>query len=88
MYNDHHFQIDGSKWLWRYSPLKGHADGWTEWEKRKVLIDKRLKGRTRLETEIHEGLHASFGKTISEESVTQTAHDLAKILWALGYRIQ
>lgn len=86
--NDHHFQIDHQRWLWRYSPLKGTAAGWTEWEKRKVLIDKRLKGRTRLETEIHEGLHASFGQTISEESVTQTAHDLAKILWALGYRIQ
>jgi hypothetical protein len=88
MPNDHHFQIDGQKWLWRYSPLKGTADGWTEFDKRKVLIDSRLKGRTRLETEIHEGLHASFGKTISEESVTQTAHDLAKILWLLGYRIQ
>jgi hypothetical protein len=85
---DHHFQIDHQKWLWRYSPLKGTADGWTEFDKKKVLIDKRLRGRTRLETEIHEGLHASFGKTISEEAVTQTASDLAKILWLLGYRIQ
>lgn len=86
--SDHHFQIDHQKWLWRYSPLKGGADGWTEWDKRKVLIDRKLKGRVRLETEIHEGIHACFGKTISEESVTQAASDLAKILWALGYRIQ
>lgn len=88
MPNDHHFQIDGSKWLWRYSPLKGTADGWTEFEKRKVLIHSKLEGRKRLEIELHEGLHASFGPTISEESVTQTARDLAKILWLLGYRIQ
>lgn len=85
---DHHFQIDGSKWLWRYSPLKGTADGWTEFEKRKVLIHSQLLGRKRLEIELHEGLHASFGPMISEESVTQTARDLAKILWLLGYRIQ
>ena len=84
---DHHFQIDHAKWLWRYSPLKGSAAGWTEWEKRKVLIDSKLVGKARLETEIHEGIHACFGSTISEESVTQTAHDLAKILWSLGYRI-
>ena len=88
MPNDHHFQIDGSKWLWRYSPLKGKADGWTDFELRKVLIHSQLQGRKRLEIELHEGLHAALGPTISEESVTQTARDLAKILWLLGYKIQ
>jgi hypothetical protein len=86
--HDHHFQIDGQKWLWRYSPLKGSADGWTDYEKKKVLIHSALRGKKRLEIELHEGLHASLGQTISEESVTETARDLAKILYALGYRIQ
>jgi hypothetical protein len=85
---DHHFQIDGQRWLWRYSPLKGSADGWTDYEKKKVLIHSKLHGRKKLEIELHEGLHAALGQTISEESVTETARDLAKILFALGYRIQ
>lgn len=85
---DHRFTIDGKKWLWRYSPLKGQAVGWTEWDKRKVLIHSGLRrSRTRLETELHEGLHACLGQAISEETITQTAHDLSKILWSLGYRL-
>jgi hypothetical protein len=30
----------------------------------------------------------TLGHTISEEAVTESAKDLAKILWALGYRMQ
>lgn len=85
---DHHFTIADKKWLWRYSPLKGQAVGWTEWEKRKVLIHSGLKkSRTRLEVELHEGLHASLGPAISEETVSQTAYDLSRILYSLGYRL-
>lgn len=89
MSDDHRFTIDGKKWLWRYSNLKGSAVGWTEWDKRKVLIHSGLKkSRTRLEVELHESLHASLGPNISEECVTQTAHDISRILWALGYRLK
>jgi hypothetical protein len=83
---DHHFLISGQRWLWRYSNLKGKADGWTEYAKHKVLIHSALARRAKLECELHEGLHASLGPTISEEAVTQAAEDLAKILWSLGYR--
>lgn len=88
MPKDHHFRIgvDASKWLWRYSALRGDADGWTEYSKRKVLIHDKLKGPSLLETEIHEGLHCTLGPVISESSVTQAAKDLSKILWRLGYR--
>lgn len=86
--SDHHFHLAGFRWLWRYSPLKGTADGWTEFAKRKVLIDSRLKGRARLETECHEALHAILGPDIvSEECVTATARDLSRVLWSLGYRL-
>lgn len=89
MPSDHKFLIDGQRWLWRYSPLKGSADGWTEFAKRKVLINSRLKSRARLETECHEALHAILGPGIvSEDCVTATAADLARILWTLGYRLQ
>jgi hypothetical protein len=87
---DHRFQLgpEGHRWLWRYSPLKGDADGWTEPAKRKVLINSSLKHRSRLECEIHEGLHASMGTfVVSEEAVTQAASDIAKILYSLGYRL-
>jgi hypothetical protein len=89
MASDHHFRvgIEQAKWLWRYSKLKGNADGWTEYANRKVLIHEDLKSRSRLECELHEGLHCTLGPTISEEAVTQAAHDLAKILWSLGYRL-
>jgi hypothetical protein len=85
---DHRFTINDEKWLWRYSPLKGKADGWTEWEKKKVLIHSGLKkSRTRLEVELHEGLHASLGPAISEGTVSQAAYDLSRILYTLGYRL-
>jgi hypothetical protein len=88
----HHFLIRGIRVLWRYSRLRGRAAGWAQWpdEKnpglaRKVLIDSRLKNRSRLETEIHECLHQLF-PDLSEETVTGAGRDLARILWALGYR--
>jgi len=40
-----------------------------------------------LETAIHESLHACFwAKT--EDKVEQTAKDIARFLWRLGYRLE
>jgi hypothetical protein len=50
------------------------------------LIDQRLRGRARLETEIHEGLHQLF-PDLAEETVSGAGRDLARILWSLGYRL-
>ena len=89
---DHWFTVRGRRVLWRYARLRGRAAGWsiTPDERRpdltrKVLIDDRLRGRMRLETEIHEGLHQLF-PDLCEETVTASARDMARILWALGYR--
>lgn len=92
MASDHLFTIAGLKWPWRYTRLKGQANGWTYLPdpkrptNRKILIDDRLTGRLRLEVEVHEALHALFPQ-ISEETITDAAKDVARILWALGYRI-
>ena len=92
MPSDRHFKIAGVRWLWRYTRLKGKAAGWTVYgdgKKKatpKILIDQGLAGRSRLEIEIHEALHACLPQT-SEESITETAKDVARILWTLGYRI-
>jgi len=94
MASDHKFKIAGVLWLWRYTRLRGRAAGWAYLPDpgkptkgtRKVLIDQTLKGRTRLETEIHEAIHCAFPQ-MSEESVTMAGADIARILWALGYRL-
>lgn len=93
MPSDHHFSINGCRWLWRYTRLRGTAAGWTfmrdpknQTIRERVLIDSKLKGRVRLETEIHEFLHAA-NPTQSEEHVTRQGADLARILWCLGYRL-
>jgi hypothetical protein len=89
MAEDHHVTIDGKRWLLRFTRLKGGAAGWTYFDNAKrprILIDEKLKGGTRLETIVHELLHASLGPTISEESVTEAAKVIRRTLWALGYR--
>ena len=89
MAEDHHVTIDGKRWLLRFTRLKGGAAGWTYFDNAKrprILIDEKLKGGTRLETIVHELLHASLGPTISEESVTESARVIRRTLWSLGYR--
>lgn len=82
--SDHNYTIRGKKILWRYAPLKGKAVGWAYFGK-KVLISDKLTGRQKLDTEIHEFLHIAH-PDLAEEAITTTATDLAKVLWALGYR--
>jgi len=53
--------------------------------RRKIRLRKGLSERRRLEILIHECLHcADWSK--DESWVTQTAEDVAKILWDMGYR--
>jgi hypothetical protein len=93
MPRDHVFRIMGKRVPWRYTQLRGQADGWAvipdpqrPHTKERVLINERLTGRARLETEIHEFLHVAY-PTHSEEHVTAAARDLARMLHALGYRL-
>lgn len=93
MPEDHVFKIMGKPVPWRYTRLRGRADGWAVIPdpakpnlKERVLISERLKGKARLETEAHEFLHVAF-PSLSEEHVTAAARDLANILHRLGYRL-
>ena len=86
---DHSVKIDGKRWLLRFTKLNGDAAGWTFFEGAKrprILIDERLKGAARLETIVHELLHASLGPAISEESVTEAAKVIRRTLTALNYK--
>jgi hypothetical protein len=62
----------------------GYCDSPTEVGK-EILIDKNLSGKLRLDTIIHELLHALYWD-LSEESIEEAATDVAAVLWRLGYR--
>ena len=84
----------GKRWVLRFLSLakyrhEGHrVDGLCDppdVQNKEILIESRLQGKTMLETLIHEMLHAMCHQ-LSEEAVTAIAHDLAQVLWRLGYR--
>ena len=50
-----------------------------------IRIRRNLPQRELLDTAVHEVLHASL-PSLSEECVTETAHDIARVLFSLGWR--
>jgi hypothetical protein len=65
---------------------KGMCDAPTAAGKR-IRILERLKGQDRLETIIHELLHACYWD-MDEEAIHHPAADIARVLWRLGYRAE
>lgn len=51
-----------------------------------VFIDTAMKGQNELDTIIHEVLHAAAWSVLDEDFVADTAEDLSRLLWKLGYR--
>jgi len=51
-----------------------------------IRIDGSATDRIRMETEIHEIMHACLWD-LDEAAVSETARDMAKALWKIGYRI-
>lgn len=64
--------------------LKGECDAPTT-NGKKIRIKSEIKGELLLDTLIHEQLHAAAWD-MSEEWVNDTATDIARNLWRLGYR--
>lgn len=52
-----------------------------------LIIERDLNTKVGLETVIHESLHACNWHA-KEELVEETARDIARFLWRLGYRKQ
>ena len=50
-----------------------------------IMLCRDLATKAGLETCLHESAHALY-PLMSEEKVTQSAHDQARFLWGLGYR--
>ena len=53
---------------------------------RLIRVRRSLKGQRRLEVILHEALHACLWD-LDEEAIEETAHDLARLLWRLGYGV-
>lgn len=54
-------------------------------DRNKILIDPRQRGRTYMDTIIHEKLHLLFPEW-SETKVIKTSKELTMLLWNLSYR--
>ena len=52
---------------------------------REIKIRRGQSSRAELDSIIHESLHASFWAK-DESIVKQTANDISRLLWKLGYR--
>lgn len=80
------FRIGGRIWRWLYKPMRSYW-GLCDYGSRTITIDAspRHAGRTLLDSEIHEALHA-LQVFATEEHTATVASTLADILWGLGYR--
>lgn len=54
---------------------------------KRIRIFAGLWGFRRLDTELHEALHAAY-PMLDEEAVKQGATDIARLLWRIGYRLK
>lgn len=81
------FVIGGRRWAWVYRKMRSNY-GMCDYGSRVVTIDSTpsTAGLARLDTEIHEALHA-LQAFATEEHTATTATTIAEILWALGYRL-
>lgn len=79
------FTIGGRRWSWSYRPMRDDY-GLCDYTNREITIDTQQAGKTRLDSEIHEALHA-IQAFATEEHTAEAAATLAAILYGLGYRL-
>lgn len=79
------FTIAGRRWAWRYKAMRT-LYGLCDYNSRTITIDTGQGGKTRLDSEIHEALHA-IQAFATEEHTADAATTLAEILHGLGYRL-
>ena len=79
--------VRGRRWRLEFARLKnmrGVCDS-PDMQDRRIRIAKRLEGEEQLDVTLHELLHAALWD-LDEEAVDETATDLARVLWKLGWR--
>lgn len=89
------FILNGKRWNFtRKSDLGRAPNGDKYWGRcdppdarnKSVQVLASLKGEDELDTIIHEVIHAAAWPVLDEDFVNDTASDLARLLWRLGYR--
>ena len=82
-------KVNGKVWHLEFTyALPKDADGICDAPdepSKRIRIRKSLTGEAELDTVIHELMHAAHWQ-LSEEAVNDTARDIARVLWRLGYR--
>lgn len=79
------FTIAGRRWRWRYRQMRQYW-GLCNYTARQIDIDPRQDGLHRLDSELHEALHA-IQAFANEQHTAEAATTLASIMWGLGYRL-
>jgi len=75
--------IRGKRWILKYVPFLGNNLGHCDppgKKNKEIKILMGLRGREKLEILLHEFLHSIFWD-MDEETITESAHDIAKIIW-------
>lgn len=83
-------KIRGKFWNLRFPRLdtkihRGYCDPPNKINK-EIVVASQLEGLEKLDIVLHELLHAAGWDVFDESFVAQTAADLARVLWRLGYR--
>ena len=78
-------RLRGKYWRIEREKLPRKLDGLCNADERKITVQPYLSGERELDVLIHEMLHACYWD-LAEESITETASDLARVLFRLGYK--
>jgi hypothetical protein len=78
-------RLRGKYWTIVRARLDRKLDGLCNADNRTITVRPSLTGERELEVFVHEMLHACHWD-LSEETITETAQDLARVLFRLGYR--
>jgi hypothetical protein len=78
-------RIRGKYYTLRFGrPMPG-SDGHADPQAKEIVVSSRLRGERKMDVLIHELLHFAHWD-LDEAAIEETASDIAKILWRLGYR--
>jgi hypothetical protein len=78
-------RLRGKYYRLKFAKLERPLLGLCDWDKRTITICDQLDGELELDTIVHELLHACQ-PDLAEDTVEQTATDVARVLFRLGYR--
>ena len=78
-------RLRGKYWTIIRGKIDRKLDGLCDAGSKTITVRQSLTGERELEVMIHELLHACHWD-LSEETITETAEDLARVLHRLGYK--